>query len=184
MANSYIQVPVDGSGKKVDTTQLAVGANTVERERDQIAGTNADDLAEVTDTDPSSTDHGLTVRAVNVRNPIRDTRSSAALAAGSSVDLDGTTIASGKTGKLQAVILASTAGLCRFEIKTRNGAVEVSIGVAITSQLAPTFIWAPPDKRYDTLAGAGVDENFRVTATNLDDSRAADVYATIYWDEV
>lgn len=33
MADSYVQVPTDGSGKKVDTSELVIGTNTVERER-------------------------------------------------------------------------------------------------------------------------------------------------------
>ena len=114
MADGYLQVPADGTGKKMDADQLTVGANTVYRERDRISGEGADDLAVVTDTDPVEVDHGLVVRPINVANPIRDTLTSSSLAAGASVDLDGTTVGSGKIGKLQAVMCASTAALCRF----------------------------------------------------------------------
>lgn len=47
MANQYIQVPTDSSGKKVDVEELTVGANTVERQRVQVAGTGATDVAPV-----------------------------------------------------------------------------------------------------------------------------------------
>lgn len=51
MSDSFIQVPPDSTGKKLDTEQLTVGANTVERERMQIAGDSATDIAPVTATD-------------------------------------------------------------------------------------------------------------------------------------
>jgi hypothetical protein len=38
VADGIIQVDPDSTGKKVDTEQLTVGANTVERQRGQIAG--------------------------------------------------------------------------------------------------------------------------------------------------
>jgi hypothetical protein len=98
--------------------------------------------------------------------------------------MDGTAIASGKTGKLQSVIVSSTAALCKFTIIARDGAVETTLGVCFTSQERPSFQWTPPDKRYDTLAYVGGDENFRVKAKNLDPLNSADAYATIYWDEV
>lgn len=184
MADAFVQISADGTGKRLDAELLTVAGNPVYRERDRLAGEGADDLAVVTDTDPVEVDHGVVVRPINVVNPIRDTLTSAALAAGGSVDLDGTTIASGKIGKLQAVMCASTAGLCKFTIKARDGGVETVVGVLFTSQDRPTFTWVPPEKQYDTLLGNGVDENFRVTAKNLDALNAADVYATIYWDEV
>ncbi len=51
MSNSYIQVPPDSTGKKLDTEQLTVSAQTVERERVQIAGTADVDIAPVSSSD-------------------------------------------------------------------------------------------------------------------------------------
>lgn len=42
MANAYVQIPVDDLGKKVDTSELTVGANTVERQRMNIADPTSD----------------------------------------------------------------------------------------------------------------------------------------------
>lgn len=50
MADSFTQVPPDSTGDKIDTEQLTVGANTVERQRIQIAGTGATDIAAVSST--------------------------------------------------------------------------------------------------------------------------------------
>lgn len=44
MADGFVGVAVDGAGKKVDTTEITVGANTVERQRVQLAGNAAGDL--------------------------------------------------------------------------------------------------------------------------------------------
>lgn len=121
---------------------------------------------------------------VDEGEPVRDSLSSSALAAGASVDLNGTAIASGKTGKLRRVILASTAGLVKWIIKLRDGATETNVGVAFTSQQEPTFAWESPQDSEDNLPYGDGNENFRVTATNLDQENGADVYATIYWAEV
>lgn len=52
MANSYIAIDEPSTvDKKLDTEQLTVGANTVERERVIISGTGATDLAPVSATD-------------------------------------------------------------------------------------------------------------------------------------
>lgn len=62
MANSIIQLPTDGSGKKLDTEELTIGAHDVHRERHQVAGAAEDDLAVVVDAEPAADDHALVVR--------------------------------------------------------------------------------------------------------------------------
>ncbi len=47
MADSFTQVPPDSTGDKIDTEQLTVNAQTVERQRIQIAGTADTDIAPV-----------------------------------------------------------------------------------------------------------------------------------------
>ena len=185
MPDAYIQLPVDSVGKKVDVESLVVGAETVHRERDQIAGKAATEIAEVKNTDPAATLHGIVTRPLNVVGPVRDVLTSAALAAGASVNLDGTTVAAGKTGKLMYVLVSSSVA-CKWVVKSRDGAVELNFAVMFTGGLVnkPSDEWAPIDKRFTTLLGNGVDENFRVTVTNLDAENAGDVYATLLWDEV
>lgn len=51
MADSYVQLDTDGSGKKLDTENLTVGAESVHRERIQIAGSAATAIAPVTAAD-------------------------------------------------------------------------------------------------------------------------------------
>lgn len=73
MANSIIQLPVDSTGKKLDTEELVVGANTVHRERHQIAGDSDTDIAPVTAAD------GLLVN-LGANNDVVDTAAEASLA--------------------------------------------------------------------------------------------------------
>lgn len=187
MPDSHIQVPVDPVAKKLatDTITNALG-DLVHREWMRVAGDAAAELADVRNTDPTLADHGAVVRILNVVGPVRDRLTSAALAAGASVNLDGTTIAAAKTGKLMEVEVGSSVA-CRWDIKSRDGAVELTFATLFTGGLAsgrPSRSWTPPDKRFTVLLGNGIDENFRVTATNLDAENPADVFTTIFWDEV
>lgn len=63
MADGLIQVPADSTGKKVDTSELTVGANTVERQRINLSDpVTAAAIASVDNADPASTEYGLTIR--------------------------------------------------------------------------------------------------------------------------
>ena len=159
MADSHIGLPdPEGSGKKLDAEKVTRAGVDYYRERDTI---------------------------LVAANPIRDVVKSLSLAAGSSANLDSSIIDNLKTGKLIAVLVSSSAA-CKWVIKSRDNLVEVEFGTLFTSGLLDKSNdqFVPPDKNFCTLAGAGVDETFRVTVTNLDQENAADVYATIFWDEV
>lgn len=185
MADAYVQLPADGAGKRFDSESLTVDGVLVYRGRNQVVGTGETDIAAVLGSDPGVSAVGLVTRTVGVEQPVVDALSSSSLAAGASIDLDGTTIANLATGKLMAVSVGSSAA-CKWVIKTRNGGVEVEKGTIYTGGLCggPSGCFQPPDKNFITLAGSGVDENFRVTVTNLDYENAADVKATIFWDEI
>lgn len=65
MANGIVQVPPDSTGKIIDTSELTVGSNTVERQRINLADpTTAAAIAAILNADPSSSDYGLAVRPV------------------------------------------------------------------------------------------------------------------------
>jgi hypothetical protein len=60
LSDQFIQVPPQSSGLKIDCTELVVGANTVERERQNIADpSNAAGLASVVNSSPSGSLYGL-----------------------------------------------------------------------------------------------------------------------------
>jgi len=63
VADSFIIIDEPATtDKRVDTEELTVSSNTVQRERCQVAGAAADDVAVVTDSDPGGSEHGLIIR--------------------------------------------------------------------------------------------------------------------------
>ena len=62
MANSTI--PIAATSQSLDSEQLTVGANTVQRERMEIAGAAAADIAVIMNSAPTGTEYGLVVRLV------------------------------------------------------------------------------------------------------------------------
>ncbi len=63
MADSFIRVPTDSTGKRVDATSLDVGADTVYRQRIVIGSDNGTaTFAEVLSASAAATSHGLVVR--------------------------------------------------------------------------------------------------------------------------
>lgn len=125
------------------------------------------------------------VQLVQAVQPVTDVRTASSLAAGSSADLDGTAIGTGKTGKLLAVDLGSTVA-CKWEIKVRDGAGAITKAIRYTSGLSgqrPSDRWDAPSPDFAALAYGSGDENFRVTVTNLDARFPADASVSMYWDE-
>lgn len=64
MGDSYVQANPDSTGKKIDTTELDVGLNTVERQRIVLAGAAAAALVEPISTDPAGAEFALPVRNI------------------------------------------------------------------------------------------------------------------------
>jgi len=128
----------------------------------------------------------LVTTAASVTVPKTDSLTSAALAASATVTVQGTQVASGKTGKVMG-FTASSSVPCKVELHTvlNNGAGVIKV-VLFTSAANPSVTYNPPDKGFITQAEsvtAGFD-GFAVKWTNLDTVLAADVYATVFWDEV
>lgn len=76
MADQFVPITA-GSGTKIDTSELTVGANTVERQRNNVADpTDAAGLQKVINTAPAGTEYGSVVRPI-----VADTTASGALGA-------------------------------------------------------------------------------------------------------
>lgn len=74
MGSNYIQLPPNSTGLKVDTSELTVSANTVQRENNTISDpSTAAAIAAVENAQPGSSDYGLVVRNVQgyVSAPVR-----------------------------------------------------------------------------------------------------------------
>lgn len=107
---------------------------------------------------------------------------SASLAAGSPVTLFGTAISTA-TGRLAQVVVSSSVP-CKWEIATSaNGStIATTPAVVFTSAATLTDKWTPPHPNYITRA-SGTGACFAIKITNMDNNNAADVYATLIWDE-
>lgn len=115
--------------------------------------------------------------------PKVDTVTSAALAAGSSVSLDGTQVASGLTGKLAGVTVSASVPI-KVEVRTALNAAYTT-RVVLFGRANEPIAWVAPHRDYISQAEsvtAGFD-GFNLNITNLDNSQAADVYGTMLWDE-
>lgn len=64
MADSTIPLNSGTGGKTLDTENVTVGGNSVERARNQIAGAGAAEIARVMNAQPAGTEYGLAVREV------------------------------------------------------------------------------------------------------------------------
>lgn len=112
-------------------------------------------------------------------NPVISYQTSASLAAGSSVAL---TTAEAASKKLRQVIVWASVAF-KATLATVDNAVESAVkGVTGGPAFVPA-LFPLPHQNYLTLgATAGLDA-FRVNVTNLDDSNAADVYATFFMED-
>lgn len=104
---------------------------------------------------------------------------SASLAAGASVNLDTGEIAA---QRLTAVEVWTSVAYKAELRKVLNTVADTDPSVIGGGQAFQSFAWKAPHADYiKTTASAGTD-GFRVTVTNLDDSNAADVYATFHYE--
>jgi hypothetical protein len=65
MADGFVRVPQDSNGKRIDTSEIVVGANTVERQRIILAdATDPSGLAPITNSNPNTSDYGVVTRTI------------------------------------------------------------------------------------------------------------------------
>jgi hypothetical protein len=124
---------------------------------------------------------GLFVQSIDrVENPQDDLLVATNLSPGGNTDLNAADIATGKTGRLLAVDVGSSVPI-RCDIQLVNGSRVTR--TSIYSITGETFPWKVPAPAFFELAG-GTGKHFGVSVTNLSPYKAADIRATLYWDEV
>lgn len=116
-------------------------------------------------------------------SPQRSYLTISALAISTRTAMNFTEIGASLTARLAQLEMASTV-TCKWELFTVANAVESGTPVAVffTTSANPSFVWAVPHPNYVQIAATAGADNFRLYATNLDNSLAADVYATALWD--
>lgn len=106
---------------------------------------------------------------------------SASIAPLGTATFDSDAIASGKTGHLLKVIVDSTVPW-KAELRTLlNGTPSANKAVWFSTSGTQDFLKKMISQAYD---GGGGAEGFRVVVTNQDAAKTADVYCTLFWDEV
>lgn len=141
MANSYIQVSPDSTGKKLDTEQVVVGANTVERERVQISGAADTAIA------PCDATNGLTTnpsdRALRDNGKVDIAGFDVALPAGSAAIGEVTAVGKAADGAAvtgNPVLVAGQDGTNAQSLKTSTaGYLAVAVGNGVAATDAQSF---------------------------------------------
>lgn len=171
-----------------DNTVLNAGSGGDVIATDDIAGVKHQRVKVEHGDDGSATDASATNPlpvGLGLVAPKASHATVAALAAGGSSDLDSDQIAVGKTGKLVAVVLASSVAL-KGILQTVLNAAASADKLTVFSKAGEAAVMVMPSREFFTQAqdaGAGFD-GFRLRVTNLDPSQAADAYATFFFDEV
>lgn len=172
MADGLVQVPPDSTGKKVDTSELTVGANTVERQRIVVAdSTTAAALGGVTNTAPTGAAYGLNVR--NIPEKLGQTLSTTNLAgngvftqAWQDANADGTTFVEAQAFANQA---SATNGFVIQETDdSGNASLTRTITQASVSASTLSTIWAPIRGRFWRVQytnGASAQTSFEITCS-------------------
>lgn len=172
--NDFIQLPPDGSGKMVDADSLEVDSNTVYRERDRIAGTNADELSDVrgNGANAGANDYGVVVRQAPPNGSNAHGFSTTLAKNTPQTIITTPNIATGATGYALKAILAST-GMAIWTIAAAGSA----LAYVLTS--GNTFVYEPPRGTDSCASGSA----FTVVCESIDpDFSTIGGYATLYWE--
>ncbi len=110
-------------------------------------------------------------------NPTIDIQTSAAVAAGTEVDLDSAAIT--ETENLTMLTMSASVAF-----KARITLVENTVETVIAElfgRAGTPLIFTPPDRRYTSVTNTAGTDVFRVQMTNMDTSEAADLYASFFY---
>jgi hypothetical protein len=166
MSDSFIQAPPDSTGKLIDTTELAVGANTVERQRVNIAGQGATDLATVLATPPVGTEPALAVRIVG---------SSPSPTGAASAEY--TSVAASSTANCTPTPAAGTSRTVLIVILNNNAATASLVTLADSGASTVAIVTVPSNATLVLNFGTGfaLTVNGQFTVTNPSATNTIDV---------
>lgn len=148
MADQFVQVAADSVGKKIDASELSVGANTVERQRINISDpTTAAAHASVLNAAPAGTEYGLSVRSVGTVNVTEVRPASSAVTSVAASTSSVTLAASNAARRMLIVFNDSTATLY-----LKFGATAST--TSFTVQVAAQGYWEMPFPAYTGIVDA------------------------------
>ena len=131
MADQFVQVPADSTGKKIDTSELTVGANTVERQRIVVGDpTSATALAAVKagSTAAVAGDPALVV-AVSPNNTIPVSAASLPLPAGAATAAKQPALGTAGTASADVLTVQGIAAMTALKVDG-SGVTQPEIGRA------------------------------------------------------
>lgn len=141
---TFVQGPLDGGGKKIETEQFTVGGEDVHREVMEIGGRDSDELAEVKASNPTASHNGLVVR----RTQSSLTASAPAQAA---------------VGTSSGAVLSAAAtrkGLILINVSTAGQRVSLGLGAAAVLDQGITLYagdsWTMDEYSFSTAAINGI----------------------------
>jgi len=111
-------------------------------------------------------------------NPIGDAVNSTNTAAGASANLDSAVI-NGQEYLGGADISASVP----FKYQIQTVAASTTTLATGFGRAGEVVQWRPPHRHYAGLVGDNVDDVFRAVVTNMDNSKAADLYAAFFYQD-
>lgn len=112
-------------------------------------------------------------------NPTVDTASSSGTAAGASANLDSSEITEAE--KLWAADVSASVPF-KFKIQKVENTVATDVTNLMFGRANETIRWTAPHRDFAAHAGASAGTDvFRVVATNMDNSQAADLHAAFYY---
>lgn len=159
MADGYVQLNPDSTGKKVRTQSRTVGADTVHEQYSILCDETSGNAAKVQNAVPASSDYGLTVRRVDPARTQRTLYVQAAAAnavttealittsnvLGFATATTGTTftVTSGKTFHIQSILLAvaltsTVATWGRINLRVNTGGTATATSPIAASVTVPT----------------------------------------------
>lgn len=180
MADNLTPIPIktksagDAAVKVVDTA----GTNQLQIDS---GGRITAKISDGTDTLQINADGSINVvsGAEQPTNPVVETLSYQSLAAGSSANLDTDVVSSG-TKKLRQVIVSASVPI-KARIGVYNGS-SFTNKIVLFAMANSHGIWTTPHQNYITFNFDGTDDVWRVEITNMDNTNAADVYATVMYE--
>jgi hypothetical protein len=157
VADGFVQVAPDSTGKMLDTESLTVGVNTVHRQREQVVGAAAAEIARVMNTAPASTDYGLVTRLASSALATNRTATGTITALNGAVEID-----TNGAGGVGVAITGTWVATLQFQVSVDNGATWIA---TLAKNLTTLFLVGSTTANGTFDIDSGGKLKVRVTAT-------------------
>lgn len=174
MSDSFVRLPPQSTGLQMDTEQLTVNSQSVQRSRDRVAGEGAAEVSDVRGSGAAAkaADYGLITREAPA-NAFSVVATDLTLARGAPVNVVNFNAPGGVTSAILKIMFNSL-NFVRWVISV-NGVVVATV---LSASPQPSY-YEPP--RWMDFASAG--QAFLVTAENIDPVTSPTAAYVTFWYE-